>query len=380
LTEDREDWRVSLAEDGTPLPDWDLPWMGLNDYLNLHPVPQQRIATGLPALDVALGGGIPVGQLVTLQGAPHAGKTSLATQIAMRAARGSAADVYFCSPDEGARGACTRAAQGFGLSRDKIAAGDEDTMVAFGVALAATRARIRTLDPDLDAVVLGRVLDSIKRRQYGEERPTIIVLDSTQSLRLEAEFEAERLRIGGAMKLMRKHTRAWDCIIINISHISRGAYKHKKQEDNINPLAGGAESADIERQSDIMVHLDGDIRAVVSAQTIKNRAGRGEKPSWQMRFDPDTATFVELDYAEAQDEASRVTEQARQRDLERTRDEVVRLVARKGGWVSQTYVAGRVGKRKAVVVEALEMGVRVGDLEVTEGPRGSVLYRETAPH
>ncbi|MDQ3068074.1 MAG: AAA family ATPase, partial [Actinomycetota bacterium] len=46
----------------------------------------KRLETGVPELDLILGGGVPVGSLVVLAGAPGTGKTILATQICFAAA------------------------------------------------------------------------------------------------------------------------------------------------------------------------------------------------------------------------------------------------------------------------------------------------------
>ncbi len=41
----------------------------------------RRLKTGVPQLDVILGGGLPVGSLIVVAGAPGVGKTILAQQI-----------------------------------------------------------------------------------------------------------------------------------------------------------------------------------------------------------------------------------------------------------------------------------------------------------
>ena len=47
----------------------------------------RSITTGIPHLDMILGGGVPRGALVLVMGLPGSGKTTLASQIAFTAAR-----------------------------------------------------------------------------------------------------------------------------------------------------------------------------------------------------------------------------------------------------------------------------------------------------
>lgn len=359
-------------------------WKFVDDMLLENPIPSQRLSTGLPALDRALGGGIPIGSLVTLQGSPGAGKTSLAIQIAMRHQQGAAADVYLYLPDEGWRGGCTRVAQNLGLDRDKVAAGDTETMVALGMGLRGKGgAQVRVCDPDADPSTLEAVLENAKMYSRGSDRPAIIIVDSTQTARAEGaeDVDAERLRIGTVMNLLKKATRNWDCIVLNISHLNRASYRNKKQEDNINPLAGGAESATIERQSDVMVHLSGDVKTVVSALCIKNRAGRGDKPEWQMRFDGERAQFAEIDPIDLEAQKAADLAHEKQLELEGRRNEIVDFLrthtkkAKARGdseWATKTYIRegmglsgpvyARLGSDLAALTEA-------GDLEMREGKR-----------
>ena len=49
----------------------------------------ELLETGIPYLDVLLGGGLPRGAIVMVVGAPGTGKTTLAHQMAFHAARNS---------------------------------------------------------------------------------------------------------------------------------------------------------------------------------------------------------------------------------------------------------------------------------------------------
>jgi len=147
-------------------------WKNPDDMLLDNPISDTKLSTGLPAWDRAMGGGIPVGSLVTLQGSPGAGKTSLAIQIAMRQQQGGAANVFMYLPDEGYRGGCTRVAQNLGFDRDKIAAQDSETMVAFGIKLikGLKGALVKVCDPDHDEATLEHVVESARKYALGSDR------------------------------------------------------------------------------------------------------------------------------------------------------------------------------------------------------------------
>src|SRR5262249_43421737 len=59
------------------------------------PVTIVQLSTGVPGLDTVLGGGLPEYSFTLLGGASGAGKTTLATQIAFRAASAARPAVYF---------------------------------------------------------------------------------------------------------------------------------------------------------------------------------------------------------------------------------------------------------------------------------------------
>src|SRR5436309_12579970 len=56
------------------------------DLASMH-VSQALETTGVPQLDLVLGGGLPRGTLIILQGSPGSGKTTLASQMAFAAAK-----------------------------------------------------------------------------------------------------------------------------------------------------------------------------------------------------------------------------------------------------------------------------------------------------
>jgi KaiC/GvpD/RAD55 family RecA-like ATPase len=330
---------------------WRAPW----DYLIEHPEPSQRITTGIPALDQASGGGIPVSGLVTLQGSPGAGKTSLAIQIAVRAALGCVGDVWMVMHDEGARGACVRVGQNLGLDRDLVESDDPETMVAYQKKFVGA-GNIHTLDPDDPSVSLESVIASIEAAHWAkeDEAASILVLDSTQTAVTGADFDGDRARVSYVMDELKKAARRIPLLVFNISQLNRSAYRHKNPEDNANPLSGGAESRAIEFQSDLLLHLDGDIQTVVTARIVKNRFHRGAKPSWRMRYDVARAAFTEVDVESVELAAQRAKEQERQRTLEQVQDRVLVYLARHMDWASTRRVRESVEGKSADVTLALK--------------------------
>lgn len=60
----------------------------------------QRLSTGIPSLDIVLGGGLPVGSLTVLAGVPGTGKTILAQQICFRNGTRERKAVYYSTISE----------------------------------------------------------------------------------------------------------------------------------------------------------------------------------------------------------------------------------------------------------------------------------------
>ncbi|MDN3919481.1 ATPase domain-containing protein [Roseateles violae] len=126
-----------------------------------HPMPasQQRLASGLPALDELLGGGIEEGTSTLLLGAPGTGKSSLAVHFALAAAeRGQAAALFIF--DESSQTLRSRAA---GMGMD------------LAPQIAAGRITVRQVDPA--ELSPGEFVDAI-RRSVEQDRVKVVVIDS----------------------------------------------------------------------------------------------------------------------------------------------------------------------------------------------------------
>ena len=130
-----------------------------------------RISTGLPDLDLVLGGGLVPGSVIVVAGEPGTGKTILAQQICFLNATGDLKSIYYTTISEphaklvehlGQFAFFTRAA--LGTNVEYIHLGD----------------LLRTDDPSQTG--LGRLVSEIARKAQ-EDRPGFVVLDSIRMLR-----------------------------------------------------------------------------------------------------------------------------------------------------------------------------------------------------
>lgn len=289
-------------------------------------------------------------------------------------------------PDEGARGGAVRVGQNLGFARrdleeDPSAAdaltykldGEGDTEKALAVG------RIRTIDPDNPSVTLEWVVAQVKYNQERRGRPIVLVVDSTQTLRTDRddELEGDRQRITYVMDTLKKATRRFPLTVFNISQLNRSAYRNKKAEDNIHPMAGGAESRAIEFQSDVIVHLDGNIDANVSAQIVKNRGG--DRTTWRMLFDRGPAQFREVDEIETENQAERTAEEKHRKHLSALQDRVEVVLKKRGAvslstGISTTMLYDSIVGKQSDIKTALLGLAELGVIDSAEGPRRTVLW------
>jgi len=122
-------------------------------------ISQTRIASGIEALDLLLGGGIEKGTSTLIVGAPGTGKSTIALQFALAAARRGECAALFIF-DESVNTLCTRCA-GMGMDvRPFIASGN---------------IRVKQVDPG--EMSPGELVDGI-RSAVIDHKATIVVIDS----------------------------------------------------------------------------------------------------------------------------------------------------------------------------------------------------------
>ncbi len=278
-----------------------------------------RVETNFTTLDDATGGGLPIGSVVVLSGAPGSGKTTLAIQTA-RAAReqlGARAVGFF--GDEGLEAATVRLGQQIKLPREGLEAAEETLLADLSAYVAGDEQRgpFEFVSPREPLKTTLAKLHALRRR--GETRPFVFVLDNLQGCNFELEDRngsgqqsPERLRLAAAMVELRKAARELAMLVLVVSEASRGAYASKDPEKRTTALAAGAETRAIEYRSDVVLHLSERSESVIECEVAKNRPGGGQKPRLRLGHDRERACYAEIDRPAADEEREQKKDRARQ--------------------------------------------------------------------
>jgi len=321
-------------------------WPTVGDWLKRDSDSGERLPTGLLTLDGATSGGIPRGRVVTFQSRPGNGKTALAKQLGNRAARAGALFVAVFA-DEGAEQASVMIGQDYGFERTKLEARDPETLAALAAALAPYE--IRLPDPDDPETLLESIAERLK--DVPPEKVIVLVCDSAQVVRCRGGLEAksDRERITKFMEAARAFARSLRAIVIVISQTNRDSYRHKKESENIDPLAAGAESRAIEFCSDLLLHFTGDPEDVVTVKIVKNRLG--PKKTFRLRFEPKTATFGEIDEKAAEAEREEEASVRKRASLAKAAERILDVLRKNPGICSEP-LRDKAGINKTFFLEA----------------------------
>ena len=337
-------------------------WLSLSDRLRQSRGMGPRYALGIAPLDDAMRGGMRVGQVGVIGGAPGAGKTTLVVQIARYLARSGVA-VAFNAIDEAVPGIDARLMQAIGIPRDDAEEPSDDV-----IARAAAE-----YDPlplwIVDSLPIEVVFCELAKRY--PDQPRAVICDSLQKVRTARTDSINNIRerIDDTMDTAKALSRSREtgAMVLFTSELARGSYRSKRSEDWSEDLAAFKESGGIEYGVDLGVVLRtarGDA-ALVHGAVPKCRMGRrGDR--FALRLDFETATFgvVENDDHEADPDAGRVADV--RRDL---------VLAMKGeGWIEYSKLHKLAGRRKGDVAKALHE--LIGDNIVTKKAGG--LYSLTS--
>lgn len=258
------------------------------------------LPTNLPTLDEWTRGGLRQGKLVAIGGAPGAGKTTLALQLA-HVYHDAGHPVLVYAADESCEGLITRWGQQCGLVREDIEAAHEPTREA--LAQHFDLALVDFVDPD--EATLNHAVAWLVQRAADVGVAGVLVVDSLQTCRIDGgDLLETRQRIDMVVRTV-KAAAASGLIVLTTSEVSRGFYR--SSSDRIDPLAAFKESGAIEYALTLGIVL-----ASVKGETgqadafiVKNRMGRHSTSdvAFRLRLDFDRAMFSEIERPDASPEA-----------------------------------------------------------------------------
>ena len=331
-----------------------------------------RIVTGFATLDAALRGGVPLGRVGIVGGAPGAGKTTLVLDVARRAAL-SGVPVAVVAADEHAPGLLVRLGQAFGFERDVLEAGDRD--VRSELAKALDGLPFLLVDPasrDGEPIAIGEVAEELVRRFGG---PGLLAVDSIQTVRpASMGDESPRGRVDAVVGELKRAACQHGHFVFATTELARGAYRSRNAADRIDDLAAFKESGGIEYGCDFAMVLRSvkDEVDLIDVTIAKNRVGR--RPPFRLRLDHARATFAEVPMPDGNDPGA-TTDAREERAIAEVEKKIAAalmraVVAPKTRTEAVELVSGRAKTKFAAFTRM------VADGRVVEGPDG---FRLQAP-
>jgi KaiC/GvpD/RAD55 family RecA-like ATPase len=249
-----------------------------------------RLPIGLPTLDAATRGGIPMARFVSIVGAPGASKTNLSTWLGDGWER-AGCGVLYVAADESRESIVTRLGQLDGFDRDLLEGLDPGRRNAFQ-RNARSRA-LKVIDPFADKIMLEQCEAELVDLAAG--RPRVMIVDSLQRVPSSgaAAYESRREQLEYLVELLDQVAKRGTLVIV-ISEMSRAGYRTGKRDMDISALAAGAETRAIEYASHLQIGLKpvrGE-RGIIDLEVAKNRLGP-DKPEIRLSLD-----FVSLGFRE----------------------------------------------------------------------------------
>lgn len=273
------------------------------------------IPSGIPELDQALGGGLPVRQVTSVLGYAGVGKSEVARQFRNGASAQGYSVVHVDIELGAARIAERRLAELSGIApirlRDpeSIYTASEIEDLSNAKSLIRAENNILTLSPGGGIPITDlEMLLNIALRDIDNERPALVIFDSAQRLSAAFSNTDPRIQVTLFMWWSESFARRNNVAVLLVSEQSRAAGGGMPSPNNA--LTSGAESRALEFVSDVLLALvpvssitdeiarESDISGsrVVSLLIGKNRPGGSEgylpvdlvfeKPYWRMKTQP----------------------------------------------------------------------------------------------
>lgn len=324
-----------------------------------------RRPTGIPPLDRALRGGMREEKVMIIGGAPGAGKTSLARQIADYMAR-TGVVVGWLASDEEPEDIDMRRLQAIGVPRHVAEQPDEATLQ-----LAARE--LQGLPFVMFDAQAGWTIETAfaELGRLYPDQPRMFVIDSLQTVQTArtTSIDSKRERIDDVLATAKQLCRApaTRCFVIFTSELARGAYRSESSVEATSDISAFKESGGIEYAGQVLLVLrsvkgDGQF---VDVTMPKNRLGT--KLDFLLKLDLDTTNLTES-FENPHDASIKAAAEAAIPSVQ----EVLGTV----GWpgCTQSALEKQCGRKAEVVRACLRLMVERKIAKVLSGPRGALMY------
>lgn len=226
--------------------------------------------TGIAALDDMTGGGLVYGSVIVVNGAPDAGKTLLAAQIADDFLR-RGITVGFLGVDEEPGDLLMRFLQRRQFSRQQCERRAPDDMRRMAESMAGLSVVFYSDEDTIESAA-----EDLATRATRNGTKAALFVDSLQTVRstLEENSSSRHDQVTTRLRALRSAARTHRMIAVSTSEVSRSSYRG--QDDRVSDLAAGKESGSIEYTARLLLMLrsvpgESD---VVELRAPKNKFGR----------------------------------------------------------------------------------------------------------
>jgi Mrp family chromosome partitioning ATPase len=335
-----------------------------------------RMPTGLPTLDRDTSGGLRPG-LHVVGGAPSAGKTTLAIQLAIRWAL-AGYPVSILAYDQKPHGLIMRIGQILGFNRDLLSVGDLDEVARVKEALAPLANTLSIYNALAERTVVSSATSYLLAKAAAIGKTGVLMVDSAQRARTGDDRQDTReakARVDAVMHEL-SVSASNDLLVLCTSEVNRGFYRDTDKRQ-VTAMAAFKESGAIEYDCDSAIVLTSvaDQKGIVDVEVPKNRDAYGATSSFRLRLDFKTAMFTEI--SKPVEEGKKKTDPADQLrdDMTRVRTALAENPKGVNGMAGVFLAVKNIdNKRKTVAFKALqEQGAIREEAQLING-RNRVFY------